>query len=65
MFQLGGDYWAKFAPHMYQVVLDVQRQDGSWPPGHSSENRPGACYATAMSILALSVADAQLPIYQR
>ncbi len=65
MFQLGGDYWAKFAPQMYDTVIGLQRQDGSWPPGASSENRPGACYATAMSILALSVPDAQLPIYQR
>ncbi len=65
MFQLGGDYWAKFAPQMYDTVLGLQRQDGSWPPGASSENRPGSCYATAMAILALSVPDAQLPIYQR
>ena len=65
MFQLGGDYWAKFAPQMYDTVLGLQRQDGSWPPGASSENRPGSCYATAMSVLALSVPDAQLPIYQR
>lgn len=65
MFQLGGDYWDKFAHHMYDTVLDLQKTDGSWPQGGGSESRPGTCYATAMSILALSVPYAQLPIYQR
>jgi len=65
MFQLGGDYWDKFARHMYETVLPLQRENGSWPGGSGSENRAGACYSTAMVILALSVPYAQLPIYQR
>ena len=65
MFQLGGDYWDKFARQMYDTILDLQQQDGSWPKGASSEDRPGPCYSTAMAILALSVPYAQLPIYQR
>jgi hypothetical protein len=61
-FQLGGDYWVRFARHMYEMMLKFQAKDGSWPPG---PNSVGPCYATAMSVLAISVTYRQLPIYQR
>jgi len=63
MYQLGDDYWERYATHMYDMMLKLQRQDGSWPAG--SEKREGECYATAMAALAFSVPCCQLPIYQR
>jgi len=65
MFQLGGDYWVQFATAMYEIVLKCQQADGSWPAGSSHEAAPGVCYATAISVLAMSVTYRQLPIYQR
>ena len=59
MFQLGGDYWVRFAKNMYELMLKHQGRDGSWRGG------AGPCYATAMSVLAISVTYRQLPIYQR
>ncbi len=56
MFQLGDDYWVPFAEKMYQETLKRQKDNGSW--GNSG-------YETSMSILALTVAYRQLPIYQR
>lgn len=65
MFQLGGDYWPKWAGVMYELLLRHQRKDGSWPAGSGAEASAGPCYSTAMSVLALSVSYRQLPIYQR
>jgi hypothetical protein len=62
MFQLGGDYWAKYAAAAYEFLLQRQRPDGSW---HGHRNGPGPAYATAMACLTLSVQYRQLPIYQR
>jgi hypothetical protein len=64
-FQLGGQYWERFAPHMYEMMLKHQRPDGSWPQGGANESGAGACYSTAMGVLAISVSYRQLPIYQR
>jgi len=65
MFQLGGAYWEQFALWMFDAVLKMQKPDGSWPEGKSNEQRAGPCYSTAMAVLALSVVQRQLPIYQR
>jgi hypothetical protein len=65
MFQLGDKYWESFAPAMYDKMLKAQQKDGSWPQGGGNENGAGVCYATAMSVLAISVGFRQLPIYQR
>jgi len=65
MFQLGGKYWERFAPHMYEMMIKFQRPDGSWPQGSSNEASAGTCYSTAMGVLAISVSYRQLPIYQR
>lgn len=65
MFQLGGKHWQQFAPHMYEMMLKFQRKDGSWPQAAGGEAQAGACYATAMGVLAVSVSYRQLPIYQR
>ena len=60
MFQLGGKYWEKFANWYYPKYLNMQQPNGSW---HS--NMVSDVYATAMTILALTVPYRQLPIYQR
>ena len=65
MFQLGGKYWTQWAAVLYDMMLRSQKADGSWPTGVSAETSAGPCYATAMSVLALSVSYRQLPIYQR
>lgn len=65
MFQLGGNYWQRWAAVMYDMMLKNQKPDGSWPTGVSAETSAGPCYATAMSVLAMSVSYRQLPIYQR
>jgi hypothetical protein len=65
MFQLGGDQWEKFSGPMYDMMLKFQKPAGDWPDGGGSEGNAGPCYATAMSVLAMSVSYCQLPIYQR
>ena len=65
MFQLGGAAWQQWATHMYEMMLQYQRADGSWPEGSGTEGKAGSVYATAMSVLAMSVSYRQLPIYQR
>lgn len=65
MYQLGGEYWNRYATSMYEMMLKFQKPDGSWPPGTSNEQAAGASYATAMSVLAMTVSYCQLPIYQR
>ena len=65
MFQLGGNYWQRWAACMYEMMLGSQQADGSWPAGESAEAPAGACYSTAMGVLAMSVSYRQLPIYQR
>ena len=65
MFQLGEEQWEKFGPKIYETLLKLQKEDGSWPPVGQHETQPGPCYATAMAVLALSVTYHQLPIYQR
>lgn len=65
MFQLGGQHYEKWATHMYEMMLKVQKPDGSWPQGAGNEAAPGTCYSTAMTVLAISVSYRQLPIYQR
>jgi len=63
MYQLGDDYWQPFSARLYEALIQSQQPDGSWPV--ASAGREGPCYATAMSILAMSVPYCQLPIYQR
>ncbi len=64
MFQLGGDEWEIFAPKLYDALLKLQNDDGSWKAAGSQEDSL-PCYRTAMAVLALSASYRQLPIYQR
>jgi hypothetical protein len=62
MFQLGGNYWKSYQPHLHKVLLDNQNSiNGSWNTGDGF----GPSYDTAMAVLALTVEYRYLPIYQR
>jgi hypothetical protein len=65
MFQLGDDYWDRFAAQMYDVMLKAQEKDGNWPRVGENDGDAGPYYSTAMAVLAMSVSYRQLPIYQR
>jgi hypothetical protein len=60
-FQLGGNYWVKYRKHLHDFLFAQQQQNGSWLLNDPN----GAGYATAMSVLALTVEYRLLPIYQR
>lgn len=64
-FQLGDEYWEKFADQMYSIMLPVQNKEGFWPALPGNEGEGGEFYSTSMAILAMSVPYRQLPIYQR
>jgi hypothetical protein len=59
-FQIGGRYWAEYAPWMYATYLKKQSSDGSW-----QSREAGRVYGTTMMVLAFTVPHRQLPIYQR
>lgn len=61
MFQLGHNYWGFYRPQLHKVLFDHQQTNGAWI-GYDGF---GPNYATAMSVLALTVEYRYLPIYQR
>lgn len=67
-FQVGGDLWPAVWNRTQADLLKLQHEqkdaDGSWPPSRTA-NEPGQTYATAMSLLTLSVPLRLLPVYQR
>jgi prenyltransferase beta subunit len=63
-FQLGGNYWSTYRPHLHQLLLRYQNSNGSWFPS-GGESVYGPNYSTAMAVLALTVEYRFLPIYQR
>jgi prenyltransferase beta subunit len=65
MFQLGDDYWDRWAAQMYEVMLKAQDKDGKWRTSGENVGEGGDYYSTAMAVLAMSVSYRQLPIYQR
>lgn len=65
MFQMGGEAWKNFYPPVVQVLLDHQQRDGGWEAESSSNYFFGRTPSTAFSIMALSIADQLVPIYQR
>ena len=67
MFQLGGTYWERWRPESQGILLERQKEDGSWPapPDETHEHQAGPTYTTAMAVLSLTVDYRYLPIYQR
>lgn len=62
--QLGGKYWTNIYFPLRDSLLTMQAANGSWS-GDASDEHAGNAYATAMSVLALSVPLHYLPLYQR
>ncbi len=65
MYKVGGNEWQTVRPALYSTVLNEQQPGGFWAPLNGNEAEAGRVYATSMSILALAVEYAYLPIYQR
>ena len=65
MFQLGGEYWARFFPSLLQTLAANQRRDGSWDRESSYDGGYGNAYSSALVILSLTPPYQILPIYQR
>jgi hypothetical protein len=61
MFQLGGNYWNVYRPHLHKTLFENQQRNGSW----MNNDGIGVSYSTSMSILALTVEYRLLPLYQR
>jgi len=64
MYQRGGDHAKIARKKVEEIMLKLQRGDGSWH-GSGSESSAGQVYSTSMAILALAVKYHYLPIYQR
>src|SRR3954471_21952840 len=67
-FQAGDPAWSAVWKNNSDQLLALAQKDGSWPakpdvPGNDQKN--ARIYATAMSVLTLSVPLRVLPIYQR
>jgi hypothetical protein len=65
MHQAGGMYGERADKLVPELLLSMQRGDGAWLARGGEERNVGAVYATALSILSLSVRYHYLPIYQR
>lgn len=65
MHQVGGEFAETADKLVPELLLDGQRSDGSWLATTGEEINYGRVYATALSILSLSVRYHYLPIYQR
>jgi len=63
-YQAGESIWPMVWKVNQDQLLDQQQPDGGWPQSRSGEE-PGRVYATAMSVLTLTVPYRLLPIYQR
>jgi hypothetical protein len=65
-YQLGGHYWEEFFPSVVKVLLENQNPDGSWQAeSHTSDNKYGNVYTTALISLALGAPNQFLPVLQR
>jgi len=65
MHQRGGRHGEEAARIVSQLLLAEQNADGSWTSTRGEERNYGSAYATALSVLSLSVTYHFLPIYQR
>lgn len=65
MYHLGGKYWKQFFPPVVDALLANQEKDGGWPSEKQGWRPIGRCYSTSLCILALSVPNQMLPIFQR
>lgn len=64
LYKHGGEAWPEQKTFMYNDLLAMQNDDGSWS-GQGNEQPFGKVYCTSMAVLALTVEYGYLPIYQR
>lgn len=67
-YRAGGSHWDFWQRTVVPRILDEQRRGGYWDDRLSSDSRVGSHgrdYATAFSVLALSVDEGFLPLFQR
>ena len=57
-WQAGGEPWRSFFGRTSEKLLALQRPDGSWPDPSCPE------YGTAAAVMALSVPDGLIPVFQ-
>lgn len=55
------NYWEPYFDEVRRELLDMQREDGSWP----NVTGPGPAFGTAMAVLILEIPYRYLPIFQR
>lgn len=60
MVQAGGDHYAKWYPQIRDVLIGLQKSDGSWKD--SDEDYP---HNTPMAIIILGTPHCYIPVYQR
>ena len=65
MFQRGDKYALEGRKVISEVLLPVQSREGWWDGVGGEERQGGKVYATTLAVLALSVKNHYLPIYQR
>lgn len=65
MYQRGGDFAATARRKTEDTLIKAQSPEGAWYPRNGNEKSAGAVYATALSLLSLSVYHHFLPIYQK
>jgi squalene cyclase len=61
MYTMGSPYWEPYFRDLREVLLNLQRPDGSWP----NETGPGEAFSTAVAVLILEIPYRFLPIFQR
>lgn len=59
MWHAGGQYWNRWYPAARDLLLQMQRDDGSWMDSICAE------YGTSMALLVLLTPNNYLPIFQR
>jgi hypothetical protein len=65
LYQVGGDEAERVRRSAVDLLLSLQRPDGSWLAAAGHEAGAGPIYSTSMALLSLTVECHYLPIYQR
>jgi hypothetical protein len=65
MYQRGDKHAAAARKQMADLLIPIQSREGWWDGVGGEERQGGKVYATSLAVLALSVKNHFLPIYQR
>jgi hypothetical protein len=65
MYQRGGKHAEDARKLIADLLLPLQSREGWWDGVGGEERQGGKVYATTLAVLALSVKNHYLPIYQR